>query len=187
MSSHPRSAPRLVPGPRSIALWVLCAAACASTRPPPIARPPPSMPAVHSSVAAVLAHREALGLDEDQVRSLQAIDVDLARKQRSDQQARPPKRERDSSGEGELPLPGSPPPPGRRHEGRRGASGVVGGSGKELKDPDEIWDDNDSEAFYAAEEILRPDQREPAEKVAGEYREALYDARAAKGAEPRTH
>jgi hypothetical protein len=168
---------------------MLAALACASPQQAPSpARPPPPAPLARSSVAALLLHRGELKLDDDQFRNLKAIDEELASKQASDMQARPPRGAvaaapplAGPSGDGGMPLdPMGDPGAGRHGEGHRGAgagkrAGAAGGV-----DPDKIWDDNDSEAFYSAEDVLRPDQREAARKIAEDYREALYDARAAR-------
>ena len=164
------------PAPVRLALLAplaLFLATCASPRPPPATARPlhPALP--RSSIAAVLAQGQDLGLDEAQVRGLRRIDDDLARKQESTLReaatAHPPKAA--SQGEGALE--------------RRGGGHRAGGSERpEAKaspaDRDAVWDDNDTAAFREAEGLLRPDQVERARQIAERFRERRYDLRAAR-------
>jgi hypothetical protein len=76
--SNARDRARRRAAARSLPLAALLAlpAACAHAKPEPPA-PPPPRPEHRSSVAAVLAHRDELGLTDDQVRELSAIEDKL--------------------------------------------------------------------------------------------------------------
>jgi hypothetical protein len=119
------------------------------------AEPSPKGPAKllpRSSVAAVLAHRGELGLDGDQVKRLERIDDDLQRRNAE--------------------LPAAPPP--ERSGGRRAR-----GEQRRPADPDRIRNENDTAAYFEAEQVLRPEQRDRAREIAEKYREELYDQQAA--------
>jgi hypothetical protein len=131
----------------------LAGAAAGAAEPSPKALPK-LLP--RSSVAAVLAHRTELGLDDDQVRRLQGIDDELQRRN------------------AELPAAA----PAGRPGGRRGP-GPRGDARRPPADPERVRNDNDTAAYLRAEEILRPDQRDRAREIAERYREELYDQRAA--------
>jgi hypothetical protein len=148
-----------MPLARSLAAVALLAAGTAAGA----ADPPSSAPAQkilpRSSVAAVLARRAELALDDDQVRRLERIDDDLQRRN------------------AELPAAAAE----RRPGGRRG-SGPTGSKGEPRRppaDPERVRNDNDTAAYLQAEEILRPEQRDRAREIAERYREELYDQRAA--------
>jgi hypothetical protein len=130
----------------------LAGAAAGAAEPSPKA-PPKLLP--RSSVAAVLAHRAALGLDDDQVRRLEAIDDELQRRN------------------AELPAAAPAGRPGGRRPGSRGDAR------RPPADPERVRNDNDTAAYLRAEEILRPEQRDRAREIAERYREELYDQRAA--------
>jgi hypothetical protein len=156
----------------------LLLAACAASRPSTVSPPPPSRPAIllpKSSIAAVLAHRSELGLDEEQVRRLEAIDATLQKQQLGVGAPTP-----SSAAAGPRPGAGADAggdPPSRKGRHREG------GSGRGRRDPDRApettWDENDTAAYYRAEQILGPEQRDRAREIAELYREELYDQRAA--------
>lgn len=140
-----------------------------------------------SSVAAVLAHRLELGIDDEQVRRLEAIDDQLQR-----QNAALTNRPAPGSAAGPVTAPGGSPPGdarpgsgsagegmGRHRGGRRGVPGRAG-PGDERRDAVRTADDNDTAAYLQAEQVLRPEQRDRAREIAERYREELYDQRAAK-------
>ncbi len=124
-------------------------------------RPPPQMP--RSSVAAVLAHGHELDLAREQAQALRSIDEQLAREQEA---IRGPQRETATAR------------PGGEHSGHRGG-GQERAAPKTATDTEQIWDDNDTEAYLAAEGVLRADQRDRARGIAEAYREQLYEFRAA--------
>jgi hypothetical protein len=139
-------------------------------------------------VAAVLGHRAELGLDEEQVARLQSIDDDLQERQAA-RAARPPAKASTGS---DGPPAGAPPAPrpgaaedagaggmGRHRGGHRGTPGGPDG-GRGTAGPQRTWDDEDTAAYLRAEQILRPDQRDRAREIAEQYREELYDERAAR-------
>ncbi|HEY6001737.1 MAG TPA: hypothetical protein VIV57_02605, partial [Anaeromyxobacter sp.] len=135
---------------------LLAAAAPSGAAEPSPKVPPKILP--RSSVAAVLAHRGELGLDDDQIRRLERIDDDLQRRN------------------AEVPAAA----PGER--GGRRAAGSPAGRGEPKRpppDPERVRNDNDTAAYLQAEEILRPEQRDRAREIAERYREELYDQRAA--------
>jgi hypothetical protein len=158
----------------------LLTAACAAPRPAPApgaARAPlPKLP--RSSVAAVLARGQELSLDDSQVHALRKIDDELAERQsvarREGAAGRPPPAAAPVQGQG-----------AQEGEGHRGGGPRAGA--KEARhaaprpaDPDALWDDNDTEAFHEAEALLRPDQLDRARDIAEQFRERLYDVRAAR-------
>jgi hypothetical protein len=148
-----------------------------------------------SSVAAVLARRGALGLDDAQVRGLEQIEAALEKRQAS-LGARPQASGSAAAAPGAAsPSAGDAPPPQEASPGSRGTGGHRGGGrrsageGREparaARAPLAAWDDEDTAAFYRAQELLRPEQRDAARDVAERYRGQLYDARAQRGQERR--
>jgi hypothetical protein len=138
-------------------LALLLAGAAAPAEEPSSRAPPKLLP--RSSLAAVLAHRAELGLDDDQVRRLERLDDDLQRRNAELPAAAPEGRPGDRRGPG---------PAGGRGEPRRPPA-----------DPERVRSDNDTAAYLQAEEILRPEQRDRAREIAERYREELFDQRAA--------
>ena len=141
-----------------------------------------------SSVAAVLAHRSELQLDEVQVSRLEEIAGDLQRK-----------RERLAAPAASAPASSDAPAArdsagaARPAEGERGPGRSRGGHrGREKShdapppqvDPESAWNEADTAAYLRAESLLRPEQRERARDIAERYREELYDQRAARKREP---
>ncbi len=182
---------------RRLASIALLAAACASSRPAPSAPPPRPMKLLpRSSVAAVLAHRGELELDDRQVQKLEAIDDELQRNYGAGTPSTPAVSPGGSTPQEALQPAGGRPRDegssaeamGRHREGHRG-NGGRGESGAKPPKPSargRSWDDADTAAYYRAEEILRPDQRERAREIAEKYREELYEQRvAAKPGAPR--
>lgn len=167
----------------TLLLVFACVAPPRQPRAPLTLHPPPQMP--RSSVAAVLAHGHELDLAPEQVQALRSIDEQLASQQRT---IRVPQREAAPAhpGEGKRgePFAGGEMP-GQRGGGR-GIGGERGGHRGERQegtttkapaDPRQIWDDNDTAAYLAAEGVLRPDQRDRARAIAEAYREQLYEVR----------
>lgn len=165
----------------------------------------PSVSLPRSSIAAVLAHRNELGLDEAQVSQLEERDAAL-QKQVAElrQQLAATSSHRGGDWRGaEQPLPGpsavgsaplSPTaaalPEGSSGGGHRGGgTGRHGGSGRgapATQDPaaraaslQSKIDDADTAAWLAAEAVLPEAKREQARDVAEKYREALADEREA--------
>jgi len=164
------------------ALAALCAGCSASRpRPAPVApRQTVSLP--RSSIAAVLAHREELQLDDYQVKELERIDAELHKR---NEQTRKEFGERPGATTTESPATRERPP-GRRR-GFTGPGGEPGGSrsayasdrarGASRSALERALDDNDTQAFLTAEPLLREAQRDRAKDVAESYREALFESR----------
>ncbi|RPH65190.1 MAG: hypothetical protein EHM78_25775 [Myxococcaceae bacterium] len=152
---------------RVLTLLGLLGIACASA-------PPPSRPAVpktvdlpRSSIAAVLLHRDELGLTPAQVDTLSRRDDALAKE---DEALRARLTTGSSSGAG---SPAAAPGRGGRHSGRRPQP--------QAHAPDVLTqlDDDDTRAYLEVEEqVLTEAQRPRARQIASEYREALYDQQA---------
>ncbi len=138
--------------PVAVALLLSCAAA--PGRPPPSAAAAAPRAIPRSSIAAVLAHREELGLGAAEVGRLEALDGELAR-ERSEQGVIQPEAGGD---------------PDRTGAGRWSQALAV----RRLR-----LDEADTAAFLRAEEALEPARRGPAREIAAAYRAALYDQRAA--------
>jgi hypothetical protein len=174
---------------RRLSPAALLLAACATSRPAP--PPPPQAPAARpsamlprSSIAAVIAHRSELRLDDGQLGRLQKLDDDLQRQR--DRLGAPAPRPTPAGAAGAAASPGAASPADdARPVGRGGARG--GRHGRREKgadapapaDRESAWNDADTAAYLRAEAILRPDQRDAAREIAEGYREALYDVRAA--------
>jgi hypothetical protein len=174
---------------------------------PSSAFPAPAGPLPRSSIAAVLAHRGELGLDDAQVKQLEDRDAALQKQIaeiRSRAEATPPGDRASKGRNGGRPSgsDGAPPPlspvdaarpggfgGGGMHRGSGGGmGGHRGGAGSQhpARDPAERAaalqtriDDADTAAWLAAEALLRESQREKARAVAEKYREALADEREA--------
>lgn len=169
-------------------LFVLACASPPQQRPSPESvrslRPPPQMP--RSSVAAVLAHGQELGLDAQQIDALRSIDEALAKQLDA---LRGPQQKVSSSGGARREGPESFEPGIGRNPAALGGGGKRGGGhhrdGEERSnpvrkaaDPEQTWDDDDTAAYLEAENVLRIDQRDRARAIAEEYREKLYEVRA---------
>lgn len=159
------------------------------------ARPP--LP--RSSIAAVLAHRGELGLDDAEVKQLEARDAALqhqADELRQRAGAPPGHGARRAEGPGPAEARGAPgaqsPASTALPEGLAGGAGHHGGGrgGRRpggdapARDPaaraaavQTQLDDADTAAWLAAEPLLREEKREPARAVAEQYREELADRR----------
>jgi len=178
-----------------ILLLAACAHAPAEDASPPVpAAPAPQPPLDHSSIAAVLAHRGELHLSDDQAQRLEEMDRDLRAKneairaegsvvhkapatasapQQNDPSMTRPTTDPTASGPGNT--------AGGRGMGRghhRGAMGSAVQNGKRT-DPESRMDQNDTDAYFAAEALLSEGQRPRAREIAEEYREQLYDYREA--------
>jgi hypothetical protein len=126
----------------------------------------------------VLAHRDELSLDDDQVKRLEQVQSDLDKKDAEIRQGssagtggQAPASDAQQVGEGHQRGRGT----GFGHSRSRGASKRTQGpteSGLER-----ALDDLDTAAFLEAEEILRAGQRERAREIAEKYREDLYEQR----------
>jgi hypothetical protein len=153
---------------RSSPLLCIVALACASApppAPPPIVAPAADLP--RSSIAAILAHREELGLTSGQVDVLSRRDDALAKE---DEALRARVATRSTSG---STSPPASPSMGGRH-GRRGGQRAPAATHA----PDALTqlDDNDTRAYLEVEaQVLTEAQRPAAREIASAYREALYD------------
>jgi len=163
-----------------------------STDPAP--QPAPRPPLDHSSIAAVLAHRGELHLSDDQVQRLEEMDRDLRAKneairaegsaahkapataaatQQNDPSMTRPTTDPTASGPGHM--------GGGRGMGRGHHRGPMGSAVDNTKhpDPESRMDENDTDAYFAAEALLSEAQQPRAREIAEEYREQLYDYREA--------
>ena len=137
-----------------------------------------------SSIAAVIAHRSELRLDDAQIGRLQELDDDLQRQR--DRLGAPAPRPAAARDAGAVAPPGAPSPADdARHAGSAGHHGggrharrEKGADAPAPLDRESAWNDADTAAYLRAEEVLRPEQRDAAREIAERYREALYDARA---------
>lgn len=153
---------------------------CASTNPQRAANQPlPPLP--RSSIAAVLASRGELNLTEEQVHQLEKMDEQL-------EKANAPIRseiQRMTQGESSPTQGGASA--GRRAGGagrsRRGEPG--GGSARTVRAPmgtlQQRIDDNDTQAYLQAENVLTPEQQPRAREIASHFREELWDRRHGRG------
>src|SRR5512133_118295 len=174
---------------RRLCSIALLLAACATPRPAPPPAPPAPRPRKllpSSSVAAVLAHRSELQLDDDQVSRLEELAGDLQRKR--ERLAAPVTRGPSSSD-----APGAPdsagaarPTEDQRGPGRPAPRGGHRGRGAKSHDtlaapvdPENAWNEADTAAYLRAESLLRPEQRDRARDIAERFREDLYEQRAA--------
>jgi hypothetical protein len=188
-------------------LVAACAASPRQRSPSAGVRAPPEGLA-HSSIAAVLAERAALGLSDMQVAQLEDLDgalmlERLALRRESDVASPGPPRARPETGR----ALGQTAEPGRRDPGGPamlpGGMGIPGaGSGgpgmpraMEAPGPRRVGpapsetapedrngarlDDADTRAWLRAEDALAPEQRERARAIASEYRARFYDQREA--------
>ncbi len=157
---------------------------CASAPPSaPAPAPGSAKPLPASSIAAVLMHREELGLTDQQCRQLNELATALD-KQNGELRASPAATHSDEASHEEpgqadhAPIPGT----GARGAGGRGKRRSAGRSDSRPQ-PDfrqavlRAMDDNDTQAYLQAEALLTPSQRERARDIAEEYREARYDER----------
>jgi len=157
---------------RKSALLCLLALGCASAPPPVLPTPPPIVAAApqdfpRSSIAAVLLHRQELGLTASQVEALTRRDDALAKE---DEALRARLTARTSS-------TSSSPPASPGMGGRRGRHGGQTPQ-QAAHHPDALTqlDDNDTRAYLEIEErVLTEAQRPRAREIASTYREALYD------------
>lgn len=158
-------------------LLCLAALACASApAPAPTAAPPDPPPIVapasdlpRSSIAAILVHREELGLTPAQVEALSRRDEALAKEDAS-------LRTRIAAAAGTS--SGSTPPAASAGMGGRRGRHSAQRSTTPAHRPDALTqlDDNDTRAYLEIEEqVLTEAQRPAAREIASAYREALYD------------
>jgi hypothetical protein len=124
--------------------------------------PPPRILS-RSSIAAVIARRAELGLDDGQVRQLEERDAALHARLAE--------------------LRGRPGGGGRYGAGRHGTAGGNPAAAPSTRGADlqHQLDDADTQAWLEAESVLAERQREPARAVAEKYREARADQRGAAG------
>src|SRR5262249_7660911 len=119
-----------------------------------------------SSIAAVLLHRDELGLTQAQVEGLQQRDDALAREQAA---IRARLASSSTARSGSPTTPSGNPGRGRH---RRGSAPQT-----QTHPPDLLTqlDDDDTRAYLDAEQLLTEQQRPRAQEIASAYREALYD------------
>ena len=134
-------------------------------------------PLPHSSIAAVLAARGELNLTVEQLRQLEKMDEQL-------EKANAPMRseiQRITQGESSPTQSGGSA--GRRAGGAgRGRPGEPGaGSARTGRAPlgtlQQRIDDNDTQAYLQAENVLTPEQQPRAREIASRFREELWDRR----------
>jgi hypothetical protein len=160
---------------RTAPLLGLLALACASAPTPAPPAPPPIVAAApatedlpRSSIAAILLHRQELGLGADQVEALTRRDDALAKEDAA-------LRARLAAGTSSATS--SAPPPSGGMSGRHGRHGIQRPQ-PTAHGPDALTqlDDNDTRAYLEIEEqVLTEAQRPRAREIASTYREALYD------------
>jgi hypothetical protein len=154
----------------------ILACAQAPSRPAPHTAPPAGPRLPRSSIMAVLEHRNELELDDAQVAKLLDIEKELERRQDEVRPVRQPARPSDNAGRGDDSGP-------RRGGHNRGAGDAPRGRTRPRASPpgsvDRVLDDADTEAYYQAENVLKIEQRERAREIAEQYRENLYNVRAA--------
>ncbi|HET9035616.1 MAG TPA: hypothetical protein VFN45_05405 [Myxococcaceae bacterium] len=149
---------------RLLTLVGLLGISCASAPPSPQPAVPRTVDLPRSSIAAVLLHRDELGLTSAQLDALSRRDAALAKE---DEALRARLTAGTSTGTGN---PAAAPGRGGRHGGRRPPP--------QAHAPDVLTqlDDNDTRAYLEVEErVLTEAQRPRARQIASEYREALYD------------
>jgi hypothetical protein len=159
-------------GVRADLLLALLAVGCAAAPPPRPAPAPPPVDLPRSSIAAILLHRDELGLTPAQVEALERRDDQLAR---DDAPLRAQLAKPASSASSPAPAP---PPGSGGHSGRGGHHAQAGGSSTTSRPADPLTklDDNDTRAYLEVEEkVLTAAQRPRAQEIASQYREALYD------------
>jgi hypothetical protein len=172
------------------ALCLVLLVGCAGTPPPP--KPLPPKPPERSSLDVLLRHRSELGLTDEQVTKLEAMDEARETEVASLREQLQPKK--NDEGGGRAPPTGglgSQPPPGMGNGmgaargGGRGMGGMqrgMQGGSRAPSDPDRLHrlrgkiDDADTRSFLQAQnDVLTEQQREPAGKMASTYRALLYD------------
>src|SRR5512133_2802953 len=171
---------------RRLCSIALLLAACATPRPAPPPAPPAPRPAKllpSSSVAAVLAHRSELQLDDDQVSRLGELADDLQRKR---ERLAAPVTRGPSSSAAPAARDSVRPAEDGRGPGRTQPRGGHRGRGEKSHDtpaapvdPESAWNEADTAAYLRAESLLRPEQRDRARDIAERFREDLYEQRAA--------
>jgi hypothetical protein len=170
-----------------VRLGAVLAFACAcgpSLRDPKPAPPPPpgSLPPLpRSSIAAVLDHKQELGLTVVQVGQLEDLDERLAQRNAALRDA--PAGPQTKPSPAKPSQSGGPTMTGGGRGGMRMGRGSRGGAlnPERARPPESIEeriDDNDTHAYLEAEGIvLIPEQQERAREIAEDYREKLYDRR----------
>ena len=148
---------------------------CASTNPQRAASKLPPLP--RSSIAAVLVARGELNLTEEQVHQLEKMDEQLEKANASVRS----EIQRITQGES-TPTPSGGSAgrrPGGAGRGRRGEPGA--GSARTGRVPlgtlQQRIDDNDTQAYLQAENVLTPEQQPRAREIASRFREELWDRR----------
>jgi hypothetical protein len=156
-------------------------------------------PLPRSSIAAVVQQRAKLGLTDDEVRDLEELDQarekanaafmdEVAQKQKAAQAA--------STSAGSGPPAGGGQGGGMGGGGMRGG-GMRGGGMGGRRGPQQgaseaanatapatvqdRLDENDTKAFFDAEQVLTEAQRDPAREIASDYRAQLYERRQLEG------
>jgi hypothetical protein len=180
--------------------WLLLAASCADEPLPPpataatsaAAAPVASLPLLpRSSIAAVVLHREELGLSDDQVRDLELRDQ---QREKEDAAVRDEVEEKQKAAKAAASAPstsggggagtGSGGPSGGMRGGGMGRRGARGGGASPPAHVttetsiEERLDANDTKAYLDVESAsLTEGQKDRAREIASEYREKLYERR----------
>ena len=168
------------------------ATAAASAPAPVAAKPLPPLP--RSSIAAVVQHRGELGLTNEQIDALEKRDrerEDEDRALRAEDEKRKKAVEDAARNAQNQPQSNRSPSGGLRGGGLMGGGmrgggmmrgpggGNTGGGGKAQGESlEDRLDANDTKAFFDIEDVLTPEQRDPAREIASDYRAQLYDRRA---------
>ena len=163
------------------------------------AAPVPQPPLARSSIGAVLAHRGELNLTDEQIQKLEEMDHQVqvaneAIRTEGNPTRRPPAEPRQQGSPGENRTASDPgsrsatggpgrigggPGMGRGGGHRRGAMRAPAPEAIKHPEAQERMDENDTKAYLDAEVLLSESQRPRAREIAEEYREQLYDWRAA--------
>jgi hypothetical protein len=147
-------------------------AGCAAAPPPRPAPAPPPAELPRSSIAAILLHRDELGLTPEQVGALERRDDQLAREDAGLRAA--VARSNPSTS-----APGATSPPASGASSGKGGRRQHSGGASDARKPTDLLtklDDNDTRAYLEVEErVLTEAQRPKAQEIASKYREALYD------------
>jgi hypothetical protein len=158
-------------------------AACAIARPAP---PQPAtadvQPLPRSSIAALLEHRAELGLRDDQIAGLTAVDDELARA--NDRLRASAETQLDRGGSGAADNRDQQPDRGKpcRCRSCGGKPAASGADDQRVHDRlQELVDDNDQRAFARIEPLLDPGQRAIACAIVARYREQLRARRQERG------
>jgi hypothetical protein len=166
---------------RPLSALLLTLTACAGAPRAVLHKPAPPLPP--SSVAALLAQRGELGLDNEQVARLSAID---RRRQEADREAEVDLEQQEQRAREPKGRLASPASAGRRGAGGGGSAAASGGGrgrGVPPSDDDPVsfaqfrLDEDDAKAYAEAEAVLTETQRMAAREIIARYRDDVMSQR----------